>query len=339
MKINKSQLLEALEIVKPGLANKEIIEQATSFAFMKDRVVTYNDEISISHPIEGLDLYGAIQAEALYKFLGKIKKDELDLELKDNQIILTTGRAKAGLAIQAEITLPLESEISEKGKWKKLPENFNKFMFMAMNACSKDMSKPLLTCVNVRKDGIIEGCDNYRIINCDFGMEMLVDTFLIPASSVADVVKLQPTKIANGKGWMHFLNAQDTIISCRIIEEVYPSTSHLLNIKGIRLILPNTTNEVLDRAMVFSKRDRALDEMVDVSIADRRFKMTAKNDSSWFEEDVNMKYDGEPIQFSITPHLLKSILLETKECLISDNNSVLKFEGEGWQYMSMLRNI
>ena len=51
MKINRLILQKALETVKPGLANKEMIEQATSFAFMKDKVVTYNDEISISYQI------------------------------------------------------------------------------------------------------------------------------------------------------------------------------------------------------------------------------------------------------------------------------------------------
>ena len=56
MKTNKTKLQTALEIVKPGLANKEIIEQSTSFAFLKGKVVTYNDEVSISHPLKGIEL-------------------------------------------------------------------------------------------------------------------------------------------------------------------------------------------------------------------------------------------------------------------------------------------
>ena len=54
IKVNRVELKEALERVRPGLASKDIIDQATSFAFLKDRVVTYNDEISISHPVKGL---------------------------------------------------------------------------------------------------------------------------------------------------------------------------------------------------------------------------------------------------------------------------------------------
>ena len=49
------------------LANRELIEQSTSFAFMKNLVVTYNDEISITHPVEGLNLTGAIKADEFYK--------------------------------------------------------------------------------------------------------------------------------------------------------------------------------------------------------------------------------------------------------------------------------
>ena len=48
MKLNKADLQRALEIVKPGLANKEMIEHSTSFAFINGKVITYNDEISLS---------------------------------------------------------------------------------------------------------------------------------------------------------------------------------------------------------------------------------------------------------------------------------------------------
>ena len=93
MKINKAELQNALEKVKPGLAGKELIEQSTSFSFVNNRVVTYNDEISISHPVKGLEIKGAVKAQALYSFLGKVKKEEIDVEYEDNQIIIKTGRS------------------------------------------------------------------------------------------------------------------------------------------------------------------------------------------------------------------------------------------------------
>jgi hypothetical protein len=316
MQIKKTELLEALEIVKPGLANKEIIEQTTSFAFIKGRVVTYNDSISISHPIKGLDIEGAIQADHLYKFLGKVTKDDIDLELKDNEIVFTAGRAKAGMSLQAEIKLPLE-EISGRKKWQELPENFNKFIGFAMSSCSKDMSRPVITCVHVNQSGIIEASDSYRITRCDLKEELPIETFLLPATSAVDVVKINPTKGVKKEGWVHFSNEEGIEISCRIFTDTYPDTSMVLEMRGDRIILPQTINEVLERAMVFSKREHLLDEIVTITIQDKSLEISSQSKTGWFREEINMKYSGDKIVFSITPFLLKGILSETRECNIS----------------------
>lgn len=337
MIVNKSSLQEALEIVKPGLANKEIIEQATSFAFIGGRVVTYNDQISISHPVSNLQIEGAVKADKLYPLLSKIKKEEIELEVVENEIILKSGRIKAGLTLQAEVTLPLNEEIAQRKKWKLLPPNAIKFMSFAMASCSRNMSKAKLTCVNIRKDGFIEGSDNLRIAKCDLKTEMPVATFLLPALSAAQVVRINPTSIAEGNGWIHFKSDSGTIISCRIWDDTYVDTTQFVNVKGVRLVLPKNIEEVLDRATIFSKMDHMLDETVIVSISEGRFKMRAEGDTGWFEEEINLKYSGKPIVFAITPYLLKGILSETLTCEYTSNK--LKFEGEGWIYVTALRNI
>jgi hypothetical protein len=334
MNISKLKLQEALEKVKPGLADKASIEQATSFCFLNGRVVTYNDSISLSSPVEGLELTGAIEAEHLYKFLSKIKKDELELEIKGNELILTTGKAKAGLTLQSEITLPLDEELSKKGKWKDLPENFIKYLSFAVPSCSKELSKPVLTCVHVQ-GSTIEASDGYRITKCTLKDEMPVNTFLLPSTSALEVVKLQPTKISEGKGWVHFKTEEDTILSCRIFEGEFPEIDAHLVVEGVRLELPNTIDEVLDRAMVFAKRDKVLSESVDISLSKRKLKISAKSDEGWFEESVNIKYENEDVKFSITPYLLKGILSETQECVLGKNK--LKFQGENWEYITLLR--
>ena len=105
MKINKAELQRALEKVKPGLANRELVEQSTSFAFVRDRVITYNDEISISHPVTGLEVCGAVKAQALYEFLNKIRREEIDVEWEENQVVIRAGRAKARL-VRQEVSYP-----------------------------------------------------------------------------------------------------------------------------------------------------------------------------------------------------------------------------------------
>ena len=333
MKINKSKLTEALEIVKPGLANKELIEQATSFAFIEGQVVTYNDEISISHPVEGLELEGAILADKLYSILTKLKTDEIEATINEKEIVLQSGKSKIVLTLQSEIKLPLDEDVSEVGKFKTLPTNFLKYMKFAVGSCSKDQSQPLLTCVSVSKDSIV-GSDGYRVTQCTMEDSIPVEPFLIPIHSALNVIKLNPTKIAEGAGWVHFMTEQNTIISCRILEENYPDISQHVKVKGSKIVLPLSLIEIIDRASVFAKRDFAFDELINITIADKKLKVSAECDSGSFEETTNIRYSDQPISFTIMPYLLRGILSEQSECTISD--SKLKFEGEGWIYVTVL---
>jgi hypothetical protein len=335
MIINKKQLQDALEIVKPGLANKELIEQSTSFAFIKGRVVTYNDEISISHPVTGLELEGAIEAENLYKFLSKIKTDELDLTINGNEVLLTSGKAKAGLILQSEIKLPLK-ETSDKKDWKSLPEKFVKQLNFSMIAFTRGISRGVLICAHVNKTGFIESSDGYRVIHCELGEQMPTETFLIPVSSATEMIRLNPTQVAEGKGWIHFKTEEGTVMSCRLFsEDEFPDSSTFIAIKGTRLVLPEMTSEVLERAMVFSKRDHLIEESVDITIKNNRLKIEAKSDTGWFEEEINFRSE-HTLTFSITPYLLVNILEQTRECELTEDK--IKFQGEDWIYISRLRN-
>jgi len=144
MQIKRTELKEALEIVKPGLASKEIIEQSTSFAFMGDKVVTYNDKISMSHPVKGLDITGAVKADEMYQLLSKLKADEMSLEVQDNEIIIKAGKSTAGLMLAGEITLPLD-QIDEIDKMLPIPDGFLEGIRLAVQSCARDMSREVLT--------------------------------------------------------------------------------------------------------------------------------------------------------------------------------------------------
>ena len=332
--MKKQHLLTALETVKPGLAAKEMIEQSTSFAFMNGRVVTYNDEISVSHPVKDLEIEGAIQAEELHKLLTRLKEDEIEVKIKGGELLLKSGKTEAGLTLQKEITLPLE-EIGKTGKWKDLPEDFLSYVRRAMATCSNDMSRPVLTCVHVSKEGVIEGSDSFRITRCRLEEEMPVEEFLLPASAAIQVIRIKPTKIATGDGWIHFKTEEDTILSCRVFEDEFPDTAPFLKVEGMEIVLPKQIDEILDRAAVFAKRDHFLDEIVTITIGDNHILVSSKSDAGWFKEPARMRYSDKPITFSITPYLLQDILKETNVCVMCEDR--LKFEGAGWEHITTLR--
>lgn len=333
--MKKSDILQALTIVKPGLSNKEVIEQASSFAFIDGHIVTYNDEISISAPVEGLEIEGAIKAEILYGLLSKIKAEEIDMQVVGNELIVKAGRTKAGITLQEEILLPLE-EIATKSKWKAVPEGFSKYLAFAADACSADMSNAKLTCVHVTEEGLLQASDNYKIVQIDLKAKMPVKNFLLPSASAKIVAKMNPVKISEGEGWVHFKTEAGTTIACRVYDDEFPVIEKILKVQGQEVTFPANLSKVLERAGVFTKRERSFEESVEIELTEKRLIVKATSDNGWFTESLNIEYPGKPMQFVITPYLLKDILSETLECVVGER--LLKFETEDWIYVSALKN-
>ena len=335
MKIKKTDLQEALEIIKPGLANKEVIEQSTSFAFMGSRVVTYNDELSLSHPIIGLDIVGAVKAEELYKLLSKLKGEELEIKVQETELIISQEKIKSGLTLQAEIKLPLDS-IGSIGEWHDLPGDFCKHLEFCAQVCGKDLSRPVLTCVNVKQDGMFEASDSFRLVVCK-GKEIGVPDFLIPANLTTEVIKVNPFQVAAGDGWIHFRTQNETIISCRIYSERFPDVTKLLRVEGETLQFPKSISGLIDRASVFSKRDHFLDETIEITIGEKKLKVKSSSDTGWYTEETNMRYSGPEITFGITPKLFITIFEQVQEVVFSKDR--IKFTGPDWTYMGLLRAL
>lgn len=333
--MNKAYLQGVLQKVKPGLATKEMISQSTSFAFMGDRVVTYNDEISISHPVQGLDLVGAVKAEELYQLLSKLPHEEIDMTVKDTELIISSGRTQAGLVFQQEICLPLE-EVEEKGEWSPLPSMFLEAIKFVIPAAADSMVKPAFTCVHIRKDGIIETTDGFRVSRF-FTEEMGIDSFLLPVSSAKELLAYQVTQVSQGKGWYHFKTEDGTLFSCRTFQDQFPDVdkSGFLNVEGTELHLPVSLSEALDRAQIFSKRDEFLDEEVSVIIKDKKITVEGKSPSGWIKESVNLRYSGDPIMISIHPEFFKEMLSKIQTCTIG--KSSIKFQGEKWEHVIWMK--
>lgn len=332
MQIDRKNLQNALEIVRPGLSRKEEIEQATSFAFFEDKVVTYNDEISLSHPVKGLNITGAIKADELYKLLGKLKKDEITIETTDNELHIVCGKARAGISMQKEIKLPLD-EIGKVNKFKPIEEDFIEGLRFTMYGASKDMSRPILTCVHINEGGFIEASDNLRLIN--YKVESIpIKTTLLPATIIPQILKINPNKIAETHGWIHFKNEQGTQISCRIFEkDDYPSTDKILISKGVEFNFPTKTISVIERARIFSGNLVDTLEAVRVDLTKNKMKISSKGDAGWFEESINIENDLT-LSFEINASIMKDILNKTQRCIIDKNK--LLFDGEKWKYITLL---
>lgn len=332
MQINKMELQKALEKVRPGLAGKEIIEQSTSFAFMGGRVITYNDEISISHPVKDLNVTGAVKAQSLYAFLGKIKRDEIILEWEENQVVIKAGRSKAGLVLEQEIKLPVE-EVGEIGKWAELPTGFLNALRFCYPCCSKDMSRPILTCVYV-KEKEIQASDSFQIVKYQLEKKIPVKPFLLPASAAHELVKYKVREVAEGQGWYHFKTEDGTIFSSRVFDGEFPSIAKFLKFDGVEIAFPKTSIQALDRAQVFAKNSDFAGIMatVEVEVSKDQIKFASKDESGWFEETIKTSYKGDKIKFITGAGFLINLLTHSSSSCVYGENRI-KFNGENWTHV------
>jgi DNA polymerase III sliding clamp (beta) subunit (PCNA family) len=328
MIINRAELQTALEAVRPGLASKDVIEQSTSFAFMEDRIVTYNDEISVSYPFKGLGITGVVKAEALYQFLSKVKQDEIDLDPQENELRIKAGRINAGLVFESEIRLPVE-EVGNIDKWKDVPDGLLSAFKLCHPCASKDMSRPMLTCIHV--DGArVEAGESYQVMRVELSSKVPIDTFLIPANSAREVARYKMEKIAGGNGWVHFKSADGMVFSCRVFDGDFPDTSNILQIDdGLEVTFSAKMMEALERSDVFSKTGITTDAEVRIAVEQNKVTVAAKNEFGWFEESLRVKYDGDKFSFRTSPELLVNGLKAKLTCFIGGNR--IKFTGENWQ--------
>lgn len=327
MLINKNNFLKALDIVKIGLAKRELISQSTSFGFIGDRIVTYNDEISVSHPIQGMNITGAIASEELYKILNKLKEEEIDFEETETEVIITSKKAVIKITRESKMKLPIE-EIGNVKKWKKLPEGFVQALKTVSLNCSKDTSKPKLTCVHCSNGGHIEASDDHRIMR--HFIPVPISSFLLPANSVKHVAYINPTQIAEGNGWVHFKTETNTILSCRIFnEDKFPDVERFLNVTGKDIILPEAIREIIERAMVFNQN------MIEINLENKKLVVNSQSVNGKITEEAKIRYTDAPFSFLINPQLLLDITQHSLECVLSDR--FLKFQGENWIYVTLLQ--
>jgi DNA polymerase III sliding clamp (beta) subunit (PCNA family) len=339
MKISKSNLLTALAIVKPGLASKELLEQTTSFAFTQGRVVTYNDEISVSHPVSGIDFEGAINAKELYGLLSKIDKDEIELTVSETELLIQAGRVKAGLKLELEVKLPIK-EIPKKMEKISNPKRFLYLLHFAMQTCSKDPAQSKLSCISLKKNGLIESSDGYRLFQGQ-GDPLPVMSFLLPSSSTFEIVKSEPTHLSLEKGWVHFKNENGTVFSSRRIEDDYMPEDQIKSVLAFNKIgqidFPAKINQILERVGLFAKGD-TLDELVEINIDKGKMMLRAQAEGtgSWVEEKATISFDGT-LSFLMTPSLFVDILQVVQTSIIDKSIQKIKFAGPDWEYVIMLR--
>lgn len=338
MKVNRKHLIDILQLVKPGLASREIVEQTASFVFYDGQIITYNETIGIRHKLASdlKELDGvAIQAKELYDLASKLSDEEINLTIEDSELIVSGKKSKAGIRLQEANIKDWLKEMGKPKDWDELPASFCNALNFCAFSTTRNLTEAALTCIYMKKSDAISS-DNIRITHYDLGKKANLPEILLPVISIMSVIDYDPLEYCIDDGWIHFRNEQGTIYSCRRIETDYPVDKvfeYLKNIEGPSIKLPDNLIDVLSRAGIFSSKDSkiSVDNRVRITLSDGMLTVRGEGSSGWFEETSRIRYKGDEIVFETNPDHLNAILQHTNEMVIGE--SALKFEGEHFQHM------
>src|SRR5215510_9561239 len=98
MKIGRLELLSALEVLEPALAQKPIIEELTFIWFTGTSVYAYNDVIGIVSPLE-TEFQGGMKGSLILGLLNKSRAKEVEIQNSNtDDLMIKAANARLNLA-------------------------------------------------------------------------------------------------------------------------------------------------------------------------------------------------------------------------------------------------
>lgn len=333
MRQDREELLRRLEAVAPGLAVREAVEQSSCFVFCNGQVVTFNDEVACRIDCD-IGIEGAVAAKPLLDLLGRLTEQQVDIATRgDAEILIKGKRRRAGIILEAEITLPVGA-VEQPDEWAELDPEFADAVGVVQQCASKDQNTFNLTCIHIAPE-FVEACDNFQMARFPVHTGV-TKSCLVKCNSLKHVTGLGMTEVCETKTWLHFRNPTGLVFSVRREEYDYQDLASILGMDGTATTLPGGLDEAVAKAEIFSAENAEHNE---VTVALRRDELRLKGlgASGWYEERKKVKWSGEPLAFRIAPKLLLEITARTNDCLIAPGR--LKIDGGKFVYVTCLGKV
>ncbi len=330
-KYDKTELLNALQMVLPGIAKKKIVEQSSHFMFQGDKIITFNDEVAVSCPLDtGFNL--SVPSDKLFSLLKKMNTKEISMELSDGNLKIIGGKTKAFLSGMEEGTVieTMTKEIGElsEDSYQDIPEGFLEAIQICAVTASSDMSNRWATCVIVDENFVWSNGD-YEITYVVLDENVDIGTMLIPATSVKLMKNFDIVEFQANDSWVHFRTKDGVVFSSRLVmgEDYDSNFTEKFEIEGKSFTLPENISEMLERSGIINDHELEIDREVKVSIKEN--KIICRSHSSgvgWIEEEEEIDYQGEPITFITSPSFFIEASKKTFDVIIADDKTKALFE-------------
>lgn len=331
-RIDRQQLLHTLDLLKPGLSAKGLIDQSDCYVFRKGKALTFNGEVCCRTACDLGGFEGAVKGGPLAAVLAKMSDDTLEVEPGDGTVRFHGRRKKLEVTAEAEVRLPVAA-VDRPGEWKRLPEEFVDALRLVQDCAGSDESRYVTTCVHLTPKWL-EATNNNQAARYRTALPV-TGPMLVRKDAVKHVLDVGVTELAESANWLHFRNPAGLVLSVRRRADPYVNlTPHLKPAAGgAAVVLPKGLKLILDCAAVFSGEDKERDE-VTVGLKPGKVRLTGRGASGSYSEWTKVGYDGPPLEFAAAPDLLKQLVDRFDGCVVTEDR--LRIEGGSFVYVSAL---
>ena len=290
----------------------------TYFYFTGTHVVTYNNIVSIQHPLK-TNFKAFVKANDFFNIIQRVSSEKIVTKLENGKLKLKAGKVNATLQTinDEEVTTRIEG-ISKQAsglKWLRLPENFSDAVSMCKFATSKNESDQTLTCVKLDGTSCI-AADNKRAAFAKLAKP--VKPMLLKATEVKALFDINPTGYALNKSWLFFRNKTGCTFAIRRVQGNYPDFLSLFDFEGNTVEIPEEILEGVDIASIFTDDDT---EKINVSVSNGMCKISVQSDAGQMEYSNPITYKGDSFEFSIAPDFLEEMMKHSTEITIHESRA------------------
>lgn len=299
-KIKQKALKQILTTLKPG-TNKAVSVQAGCVNFRENTITTESPFFSVSCPLKS-DIIGSFSLADFLKIVGQINAStEIHLKKtpKTLQLSVTEGKKKLQFALKAQWEAPASTVPALSNKeWNEIPNGFNDGLANTFPITKKSANPSNhLHCVHITPK-YFAATDGGRVVMRAV-KNHFVKPVILPANSIKELLKINPTSYAQRGPHIFFRNEQGVIYCLAEFLDEFPTIDHLFKIKlGPEITTDEAFTGVVETACAMDA------QRIELRFTKSEVMLLAMTQSGPVKGVCPAEYDGPDFKIKIRPDFM-----------------------------------
>lgn len=342
MKAERTSLIKALDLVKPAIASKALLDELTHVWFGNKELIAYDDVLGIRAPFDADDLAGGVKGALLLGILNAsgAKNVEMTIENDGRTAHMKAARAKVKLALlEAERAVWTYPSV-KPGDFFALTPELIAGLDDVLISVGTDVSRPDQLGVTLaiegsgkNKDLVLYTTDSKTIARyyAEIPKGYDEDHLIIPTPFVEQVLRLcaKDGKLAILKDGVLAENKDGVGVFSRVID----ASAEPMDFSGaldkalpddyekLAVPIPPILKQAVERALVILDGKAA--EPIEIAIEDKHLFISVESPLGRLDDTIPLDGDHEHVEIKVDPVLIKRAIDRCDRMLVGDGCLVL----------------